>query len=466
MRPRTIGLLAALLIGAAGTGCGRPASKSRPGAPERLPRLEVVRPQRGTVERRLDLAATVEALQRVDLSARVPGVVSYLPRAVDIGRRVSKGEVLVRLAVPELEADKAYKEALLLQARKQLVQAKEALAVAQREVEETKAEEKRFQADVAYYKLRYEEARELVRGRAQAPAVEQLAARQLGSAEAALQANRAKVTTRQARVRAATADIEVAARRVEVAEKDVAKLAELIGFATVQAPFDGVITKRWVDEGATIKDPGAILLTVMYVDRVRVLVDVPQRDVPLINDDERKANVDWPSVVASAGLGWNALGPAAAAFKGDPVEVFIPALAEVFQGGKFKGTITRTGHSLDPVTRTMRAEVELDNKEGYLKPGMFGTASVLVEKRDGRLTVPAAALVRRGESQVEVYHVAETTGAGGEQRGVLRRVPVELGIDDGKVVEVKSGLTGNELIVARGNGVMRVGDAVLAVPVE
>ena len=127
--------------------------------------------------------------------------------------------------------------------------------------------------------------------------------------------------------------------------------------------------------------------------------------------------------------------------------------------------MTRVSRSLDPVTRTMRAEIEMDNPSGLLHPGMYGTALVLVEDRSNVLTVPAAALVRRGEGMVEVYHVVvdEAGRQGDERRGVLRRIPVVLGMDDGKEVEIRDGLKGDELIVARGNGSMRADDRVNAV---
>jgi RND family efflux transporter MFP subunit len=401
------------------------------------------------VERRLDLAATVEAYQRVDISARVQGVVEDLPPYIDIGRKITRGDVLLRLDVPDLVADKKHKEALLKQADKQVEQAKEALAVAKREVIETEQDEKRYTADVAFQRARLARIRKLVRREAQDKALQEEAERQFAAAEAALASNRAKVETRRARVRSASADLKVAGRRVAVAKADVQKLTEQIAFATVRAPFDGVITRRWVDQGAIIKDPGAILLTVMQIDRVRVLIDVPQRDVPLINDDERQPNPNG---------------------RGDPVTVRIPALAEKSNRGEFEGTITRTAQSLDPVTRTMRAEIVLDNKTGYLKSGMFGVASVLIEKRPRSLTVPASAVVRLGERQEVVYCVAGATelenGPTEQKRGVLRRIVIERGIDDGKIVEVRKGLVGGELIVARGNSSLRIEEAVIAVPAE
>jgi RND family efflux transporter MFP subunit len=444
-RASALGLLGLAVVGGV-LGCGHGAPRPKRGVVERLPRLEVVRPKRQRLKREVELAATVEALKRVDLSARVPGVVAYLPDDMDIGRKVTAGQVLLKLAVPELEADRQHREAVLAQAQKQKAQAAEALTVARREVEEAKKENRRYQAEHDYHRLRTGRIRDLWRRNAQDVQVLQEAEKQLEAAAAALESNQARVLTRQAKAQGAEADLEVAARRIDVAAAEVRKVQELVGFATVQAPFDGVITKRWVDPGAIIKDPGALLLTVMQVDRVRVLVDVPQRDVPLLNSREQNPNPNG---------------------QGDPVTVRIPALAERVDLGEFKGTITRVSRALDPVTRTMRAEVELDNRTGYLQPGMYGTALVLIEDRPSVLTVPASALVRRGEGMVEVYHVvpeASYPPEGEERRGVLRRVPVTLGIDDGREAEVRSGLKGDELIVARGNGVMRAEDKVVAVP--
>jgi multidrug efflux pump subunit AcrA (membrane-fusion protein) len=115
----------------------------------------------------------------------------------------------------------------------------------------------------------------------------------------------------------------------------------------------------------------------------------------------------------------------------------------------------------------MRAEAIIKNpkvKGQYLlRPGMFGTASVTIEDRSNVISVPASALVRRGEGEVEVYQVADVTGDGDERRGVLKRVPVVLGIDDGKEVEVREGLRGGEWIVLRASGLLRPDERVLAV---
>jgi multidrug efflux pump subunit AcrA (membrane-fusion protein) len=172
-----------------------------------------------------------------------------------------------------------------------------------------------------------------------------------------------------------------------------------------------------------------------------VLIDVPQRDVPLVNTREQNPNEDG---------------------NGDPVKVRIPELADAVPGGEFQGYITRMGKVLDPVTHTMRAEVELPNPKGHLRPGMYGTATVQLDKRYKAWTLPASALVRRSSGDVEVYYVADPQGD--PLQGILRPMEIKVGLDNGQRVEVRTRLTGNELIVLRGNGMMREGDKVIAVP--
>src|SRR5262245_42134865 len=124
-------LLAAVL--AFGLGCARAPAPRRSKFVERLPRVEVVQPERKRIVRRLETSAIVEAQKKVDLSARVPGVVTYLDDRTDIGQAVKKDEVLVKLDVPDLDAERDVKKALEEQARKQESLAVTALTVAQRE---------------------------------------------------------------------------------------------------------------------------------------------------------------------------------------------------------------------------------------------------------------------------------------------------------------------------------------------
>lgn len=423
-------------------GCGAPDARSRTRAADRLPRLETVEPRRELLPVRIELTATVEALEKAELCARVPGVVqTFFPPDLDIGRRVRAGEPLVQLAVPELVADLKNKEALLEQARRQKLQADQAIAVAARELDEARAQEKRYQADYAFRKDQHQRTTQLVERQALTAERAQETRSQLEAAESAWRVARAQIDTREARLGAARLDLDVADSKVRVAEAEVERLQTLVDLATVRAPFAGVITKRWVDRGATIKDAGAPLLTLMHTDTVRVLLDIPERDVPLVP----LAGTD----------------PGGAGDREETVVLRIPALRETVPGGVFRGVISRSATALDPATRTMRAEVHLDNRAGHLRPGMYGRAAVLLAERYNVLTIPTTALVRRGD-RTEVFVVTERSGD--PPRGVVRRVEVELGHDDGLRVEVRRGLRGDEQVIAKGNGVVREGEAVYAVP--
>jgi RND family efflux transporter MFP subunit len=431
-------LPAALL--AAIAGCGWADNKRRPAEVERLPHLETVEPERYRLPVRIELSAIVEAMEKADLCARVPGIVETLQPdpgkpEVDIGRRVTAGEPLVKLAVPDLEVDRKHKEALLDQAEKQKQQAIEAQNVAAKDLEEAKTQEQRYLAEFHRGREKHDRTLGLVQRGALQPETAEETKYQLEAATAAWQAAKAMIASKEARLAATAADLKLAESRIKVSRAEVQRLEVLVDYATVRAPFDGLVTKRWLDRGAMIKDPAMPLLTVMRTDTVRVLLDIPERDVPLVNATEQNPNPDG---------------------KGDPVELRLPTLGARI----FSSHITRIASALDPATRTMRAEVHLDNPLGVLRPGMYGTALVTLDQRDSALTVPSTALIRRGD-KVEVFYVADASGE--PPRGVARRIEVELGLDDGKRVEIRSGLTGKELIIAKGNGVVREGDSVVAV---
>jgi RND family efflux transporter MFP subunit len=432
-------------------GCGTQRGKAPKPEEETLPRVETVSPEWGLMPIHIELSAVVEPMEKADLCARVPGVIeslqldSSMPE-VDIGRLVTAGEPLVKLAIPDLEAEKAYKEALLEQAKRQKDQTVEAEKVAEKELQEAREQERRYQAEFKRSQEKHDRTVRLTRSGSLSQELVEETTNQLEAAGAAWQVSRAQIETKQAKLNAMAADLRLAEVRITVAQREVNRLAVLVDYATVRAPFDGIVTKRWVDRGATVKDPTTPLVTVMRTDKVRVLLDIPQNDVPLVNATDQNPNPDG---------------------KGDQVVVHFPGLRAGPTVGKFKGNITRVASALDPTTRTMRVEVHLENRAGSvplpLRPGMYGTASVLLDEGKEVMSIPSSALVRRG-SQAMVFHVADVSG--NPLRGVVHRVDVEVGLDDGRRVEIRTGLTGKELIISKGNGVLRDGDKVIAVPAK
>jgi RND family efflux transporter MFP subunit len=430
-------LLPVLLTAAAGCGVHHPAPP-RLGEVDRLPRLETRLPERTTLVVKAEYTATVEALEKAELCAQVRGTVKAIAPDVDIGRPVKEGEVLISLDIPDVVAERESKKALLEQARNLQEQAVQARRVADQEVKESQASEKRYQADREYRELQFQRLAKLVKDQTVQPQLAEEAQLQFNSAQAALKASQAQVQTKMAKLLAAEVEMKVAESRIKVAQAEVERLDALVGFATIRAPFDGVITKRWVDRGATVKDAAMALLTVMRTDEMRVILDIPERDVPHV----RAAGKPSPEE------------------PGNEVTLRLPALQDAVAGGVFKGRVTRTASALDPTTRTMRTEVHLDNKSGYLRPQMTGTATMVLGERDSVLVVPSSALVREGD-KVDVYYIADAQGE--PRRGRVQRAEVDLGLDDGKRVEIRSGLKGQELVITHGNGVVRVGDAAIAV---
>ncbi len=430
---RTVPGLGLLVIVLAG--CESRPARPRLGEVDRVPRVETVKARYAARDMSVELLATVEPMEKTRLAAQVAGEVKEMSQDVDIGRVIKKDEPLLVLDVPAVRAELASKEALLLQAGTVRDQARQALVVAAREVDEARAQLARYEADLTFRDTQLRRNRELGRRNAIQPQLVEESELQRNTSKATLDAAKVTVLTKKAKLEAAEVDLKVAESRIKVAEADVKQLQTRINFATIRAPFDGIITRRWVNNGDVIKDPGTPLLTVMRTDTYRVVLDIPERYVPLVRAEQGKS------------------------LPGEANRVRLNV-----QGYQLEARLTRLATAVEMTTRLMRAEIHVANTGTvHLRSGMTGTAVlVLDEAQDRKLTVPSTALVRDGD-QVFVYLVDGVTGDQ-PPRGQVKQVAVEVGLDDGKTAEIVKGLAGNELVVAKGNGMVRPGEAV--VPVE
>jgi RND family efflux transporter MFP subunit len=220
-------------------------------------------------------------------------------------------------------------------------------------------------------------------------------------------------------------DVDVAEATAEAAKHLRDNRRILLDYTKVYAPFSGVITARFADPGALIQSgersatQAAPLYTIMDLETVRVYVSVPQE----------------------------------AAYLAKPgVPVFLD-IKEI-PGHEFRGAITRTTEALDPATRTLLVEIDMSNKDRFLQPGMYVSATLHLEIHPNALTLPPAAIASgNADKSKAVFVVAD---------GKVRRVPVKTGIDDGVWVEISEGLTGNEDIVVVGKSGLTEGQAVKA----
>ncbi len=406
-----------LLLAAASTGCGEsPTIKADSSARAKVTRVEVVKPERTMIRRSTEQPGQIEAYEVTDIHAKVSGYVQKWN--VDIGAKVSKGQVLAVLDDPELDAESEQKQALVEESEGKLAQAKASEEVAranlfssQAKLAEVQAGIKRATADLARWRAEFQRVEQLFNERAQTGSLLEETRSKLEAAGSARDEVLAQVKTAQAAVRQceamidkARSDVTTAAATIKVARLEARRLQAMREYTTIVAPYNGVITRRNVDVGelTTPGPQGQALFTVARDDIVRISVGVPEMYATEVDP-------------------------------GDRVLIRLQATP----GKNFEGKVARTSWTLDVKNRTLRTEIDVPNPKGTLRPGLYAYATIIVEEHAGALTVPSSAVVRQ---DTQTYCVAVANGK-------AVRKPVTLGLGEGTATEIVSGLEGNETIV-------------------
>ena len=402
------------------------------------PRVEVLRPSAGGISRQTTQPGSVHAFESVELYGMVSGYLKS--QTVDIGSRVKQGEILAEIDIPREQQVVAEAAALVDQARAQALQMEAKVKAMEAERETVAATVAQTESDIDQYvanRRLAESQLTRVRGLYERSAIEKRLVdeqeRELEAAVVAERTSRLAVLTARARllgadakVDQARADVAEAKAAVGVAEARAAKARVDLNYARIVAPFDGIVTHRGFHPGAFIRSAAdgnqAPLLTMTRTDLMRVVVRVPDRDVTLTDP-------------------------------GDPAVVTIDGL----NGREFRGTVARIGESEDPATRTMRVEIDLENPDDLLREGMYGRASIALENPSStRLTLPPACILdRTGKGQGTVQVVRD---------GVVERVQVDLGNDNGSLVEVESGLGAEDEVILRSSTPVDPGMKVVTQP--
>lgn len=202
----------------------------------------------------------------------------------------------------------------------------------------------------------------------------------------------------------ATGNYEAKKAATASADANVKRLEELEKFKTIYAPFDGVITARNTDIGALIGSGASAkeLFHIASMNRLRIFVSVPQIYA-------RSAQPDTPADIT----------------------------VQELPGQKFNGRVARTAQSIDPNSRTLLVEIDLDNPKETILPGSFAQVHLKLPTSATTFRLPVNALIFRSEG-LRVATVKD---------GTVSLLPITLGRDFGSTVEVVSGLTGAESIV-------------------
>ncbi len=420
-------------------GCGQSTAPNGTAATAALPTtVSVIHPQRKVLKRVVEQPGTIQAYEETLLFARVPGYVrlfhDHEGRILhDIGRKirgpkydpsgkevVEAGEILAEIVVPELEQRTKLKEAMVRQAEADVEQAQKAVASAEANLATSDA----MVVEAKALKDRWESESRRFTSLAKTGTIDDQSREETLNQ---FKASAARVVSTEAAVRKAKADRDKALAdvrsmqaRVDVAKADTLEAEAMLGYAKIRAPFDGVVTVLKVKNGAFVQPTGGPndwLFKVARLDPVRVVIDVPEADAELVKE---KAEV----------------------------KLTIQSLS----GPSLSGTVARTSWALEPGSRTLRTEIDLPNKDGRLRPGMYVYAQIINELPEG-WTLPTSALAKQGNSTV--CFLVEGSKA--------VRTAVQIGRGDGQFIQVlkrqQSGspstwedLMGNETIAVRAAG--------------
>ncbi len=369
------------------------------------PTVAVAEVARQNLSRDVVLTAEFKPYQEIDVMAKVAGYVKQI--GVDVGDRVQQGQLLATLEIPEMADD--------------LSRAQAALDRSQADVRRASDELRRAQSAFELARLSYQRLAGVADKR---PGL--VAQQEIDDAHT-------KFLVADAQVSAAKSALDVANEQVRVNGAELQKERTLTGYMKVVAPFTGVITKRYADTGSMIQAGTASQTQAMPVvrlsqnNRLRLILPVPESAVPTIHI-------------------------------GQQVEVRVATLNR-----SFPGKVWRFADKLSLATRTMDTEVDVENPDLVLIPGMYAEVNLTLAQSRAALAIPVMA--------VDMDN-ADQSAAGNPQTATTGRVmivtsnrrieirKVSLGIETANAVEVRSGLNEGDVVVLTGRSGLQPGEEV------
>lgn len=353
----------------------------------------VARAEPRTIANTLTISGEFKPFQDVDVHAKVAGYIKAI--YVDVGDHVKDGQTLAILEVPELAAQLAGADAAVRRATEEIGRAKGDLA---------RAQSTHAAAHTAYHRL--DDAAKTRQGL--------VAQQELDEAQA-------KDLEAEAQVASAKSALSSAQQGLEIAQANQRQISAMSNYTRITAPFAGVVTNRYADTGAlvaagTSSSPQAIpVVRIAEISVLRLVLPIPE------------------SLAAQIHLR-------------DPVKVRVQALNQ-----SIEGKISRFADSLDLQTRTMETEIDCDNRDGRLMPGMYTETVLSLREKPNVLSVPLEAVVRNGE---------DATVLAVNPQNILEERHVKLGLEDSSHVEVLSGISEGEQVVIGNRSQFRNGQKI------
>ncbi len=324
------------------------------------------------VDRFVTLTAEIQPFQSSALAARVNGYIESIE--VDRGSNVKKGQTIATLSAPELQAQVAEAQSKLLSIEAQIVEARAKLAAATNTATRLKSASQTAGA---------------------------IAANELVLAEEAVNVARAGLKA-----------VELSRNPIEA---QVKLLKDLENYLVLRAPFAGMITERMMHPGGLAGPNSGALVRLEQLDRLRVVVAVPEANLSSIRMGQR----------VSFGVSG-------------------------YPGETFTGVVSRISRTLDARTRTMPVELDAVNAGGKLAPGMYTEVKWPAKAGQATLLVPATAVTSTTERSFVIR----------VENGVARYVNVRKGPAHGELVEVAGPLAAGDRVIQRATDEIREGTRV------
>jgi RND family efflux transporter MFP subunit len=358
-----------------------------------IPSATVVAVTRGNIAHTLNLAGQFQPYQVVDVHAKVSGYIKHI--YVDIGDKVHAGQTLAILEVPELNAQ-------LKGTVSEFGRSKDEITRAQHEVARAESEHSAVHAD--YLRLT------------------QAATKQPGLiAQQELDNAQSKDLSTASQIDAAKAALAAARQGSDVADADRERVQDLNDYTHVTAPLSGIIVWRYADTGALIQAGTASdtqslpVVKLSESSLLRLRIPVPEDAVAYIHE-------------------------------GAEVNVQVDAIHRTLVG-----RVVRFTRDISPATRTMETEIDVENNDLSLTPGMYANTTLELERENNVLVIPVQAVIRNGnQSSVLVI----------DSQNRVQTRNVALGLQGSMLVEVKEGLKKGERVITGGQSNYQEGEAV------
>ncbi len=358
-----------------------------------IPSARVAAAQRGNIDHVLTLAGQFEPYQVVDVHPKVSGYMKKIN--VDIGDVVRQGQTIAVLEVPELRAQ-------LQQTVFEVQQSKEEIRRAQHEINRAEATHSALHAE-------YQRLEDAAKGH---PGL--IAQQEIDDAQA-------KDLSSESQVDAAKADLAAAQQHLGSAQANNQRYQALQDYTTVVAPIAGVVVWRYADTGALIQggtnsnSQDLPIVRIAQSQLLRLRVPVPEDDVRFVHE-------------------------------GDQLDVRVDAVNR-----SFTGKIVRFTRDVNFDTRTMETEIDVENNNLSISPGMYANSMLRLASQSNVVTIPVEAVVIQGGRNV-VYVL------GSNNRVHIR--PVDIAIEGQKLAGIASGLEPGDRVILGGQESYREGETV------